>query len=141
MRPRVLIFALAFALMTAATARIASAAPIQYTLAGTVTAGEFAGSPLANQPFTITFAADTDDIIPVVVGLAVNNQSVTLHLAGTDYNGFFISSSYLFPDGTFAHVGVPAGDYWEDALMYVSSPGLVGYDLSSPVGPVTSRSR
>jgi len=127
---------LAVMVMLSVTVGSASAAPIYYSFTGVATSGDIDGVPFTNQTFTITYAADTGGITSHVVALAVTNQSVTLHLSGTDHAGVFIGSSYLFPDGTFAHVGVPAGDYWEDALFYASSPGLVGYDLGGPIGPV-----
>ena len=123
MRPLSVIF------LSTLAAGVLSAGPITYTFTGPGSTGTLNGVGFSNQTVTFSLTTDTGSIssgyTPLMTGIP-----------------FSVSG---FPSGTITdgvQIGICAGCVVFQAptifAVFVNSIDLVGYDLKSPIGPITS---
>src|SRR5690242_8422321 len=113
---------------------IGSAAPIFYIYTG-IGSGMLGSNSFAEAPFTINCVADTSQI--TISGgdfFEVNNITATVSVAGVG-TGTFTIPTVNFDTQNLSTVGFSYSPFAD--ILDVRSPIFAGYDLSTPIGPVT----
>jgi uncharacterized protein (TIGR03437 family) len=123
---------------TNVTFQVAVASPITYTFSGTAT-GKAGTTPFTNAAFSVALTATTGSVVyngssfyqRVFPGVA------TISIAGIGTGNFSIAVTIYADDGFGGRVsfstGSPLITVMDDSL---SSSVLLGYDLSTPIGPI-----
>ena len=130
------IFAILTAFLVSVMPAQTQGVPISYTITG-IGSGSIGASPFTSQPFTLTILADMSNVqLPFPNSYAVNNTSATMQI-GAVTTPALAGSSYASTT-FFGYSGGVVGDEIDTFPVYVSAPGLTGYNLQAPVGPLSA---
>ena len=109
-----------------------SAALITYIYSGTSTSGTLDGQAFTNLDITITAIADTNNIGGWCCSDGQNTHfSTTINIDGIGSADILTASHSWYADGT-----VGFGEDQSSNWMTMSDAALLGYDLSTSIGPV-----
>jgi hypothetical protein len=118
-------------------ASAASAAPIQYVFSGTATSGALAGQEFSNTVFEFRMFGDTANVAGDCAALCKNiASSVSFSISGIG-SGTLDLSYAIFLNATSTAVGMQLANDFDRVDLY-GVPSIVGYDLASNFGPLTS---